>query len=79
MSNRNPTHARAGNRARFTVPQPVRKGFLKYVATLHYRPDPGWKGIEFKAITSRRAQLAAWRHASMIVNREADHGFDYSV
>lgn len=79
MSNRNPTHARAGNRARFTVPQPVRKGVFRYVATLHDRLDPSWNGIEFKAVTSRHAQLAAWRHAEFIVNREADHGFDYSA
>lgn len=76
---RNPMHARAGHRARFSVPPPVRKGFFNYVATLHDRLDPSWNGIEFKVISSRRAQLAAWRHASMIVNREADHGFDYSA
>jgi hypothetical protein len=79
MSNRNPMQPRAGNRARFNVSKPVRRGFFKYVARLHDRLAPSWNGIEFKTITSRRAQLGAWRHASFIVNREADHGFDYSV
>lgn len=75
---RNPMQARAGNRARFAVTV-VRKGFCRHVATLEDRVDPGFNGLEFKAITGRRALLAAWAHASRIVNREADHGFDYSI
>jgi hypothetical protein len=76
---RNPMQARAGNRARFNVPPPVRKGFFNYVATLEDRVDAGFYGLQFKAITSRRAQLAALNHASRIVNGEADHCFDYST
>ncbi|MBN9004878.1 MAG: hypothetical protein J0H40_05630 [Rhizobiales bacterium] len=74
---RNPMQARAGHRARFSVPPPVRKGFFTYVATLEDRLDPYWNGLKFPAMTSRRAQLAAWKHAERIVTREADHGFDY--
>lgn len=46
---------------------------------LEDRLDPYWNGRKFPAMTSRRAQLAAWKHAERIVNREADHGFDYSA
>ncbi|WP_256805803.1 hypothetical protein [Bradyrhizobium sp. Bra64] len=79
MSIRNPRQARAGNRARFSVPPPVRKGLFRYVATLHDRVDADFNGLEFRAITARRAQLAACRHAEFVVNREAVHGFDYSA
>ncbi|TWI70549.1 hypothetical protein IQ16_03722 [Bradyrhizobium huanghuaihaiense] len=72
----------AGSRRRppaLQRPETVRKGFFRYAATLEDRLDPYWNGLKFPAMTSRRAQLAAWKHAERIVNREADHGFDYSV
>ncbi|QOZ66408.1 hypothetical protein [Bradyrhizobium arachidis] len=79
MSNRNPTQARAGHRARFSVSSPVRTGFLKHTVTLSDRVDGYYDGMKFTAITGSRALRAAWAHAGRIVGREADHGFDYSA
>jgi hypothetical protein len=71
MSKPNPVQARAGKERRFSVPPPVRKGFLRYVATLHDRADSGFDGLTFKGFTAHRASMAAWNHAARIVERDA--------
>jgi hypothetical protein len=72
MSKPNPIIARAGKERRFIVPPPVRKGFLRHVATLHDRvPGSGYDGLTFKGITSHCASLAAWVRAANVVERDA--------
>jgi hypothetical protein len=80
MSKANPVsaRARAGTARRFSV-SVVRKGFLKHVATLSDRVDPGFNGLEFVGMSGTAAILAAWKHAQRIVDREAEHNFDYSA
>lgn len=79
MSNRNPI-----KRALATAPiSAFRSPFARVGSATSPRfgdrLDPSWNGLTFERITSRRAQLAAWEHDARIVNRKADHGFDYSA
>ncbi|MBR0995649.1 hypothetical protein JQ580_33590 [Bradyrhizobium japonicum] len=75
-----PLQARAGRERRFSVSKPVRKGFMRYAATLTDRGDPYFDGMTFTSFTGWRAQMAAWAHAQRIVNREASFDSNgYSV